>query len=252
MLKISFPKLRLIPLSRSFSSAISHDWVTYIRTATDPKPKSEGLTLFGHNLCPFVERVRLALAEKEVVYNSVELDLTQRPDWYYEMNPSGQVPTIQFANGAVLYESGLILEVIDQIYESSTPSLFPKDPIANAQLKLKIRSLTKFIPLYYGVARMQDDWEQKADTLKSELIKLEAELGDQTFFGGDRLSALDLMIFPHLERTLWMRETHLKSNYELIGGENLQTLRAYYERVRELEHLKRAFAERRAHLSIIA
>lgn len=87
-------KSRFIPTFRAMASVITHDWVHYVRSASDPKPKTTQLTLFGHNLCPFVERVRLCLAEKSVAYDSVELDLSQRPDWYYEMNPSGKVPTL--------------------------------------------------------------------------------------------------------------------------------------------------------------
>lgn len=48
------------------------------------------------------------------------------------MNPLGKVPTVQFANGSVLYESDLILEVIDRIYRENSSSLFPEDPVANA------------------------------------------------------------------------------------------------------------------------
>jgi len=42
--------------------------------------------------CPYCARVRLALAEKELEYETVEVDLSDRPQWLLDLNPpSGRV-----------------------------------------------------------------------------------------------------------------------------------------------------------------
>ena len=54
--------------------------------------------------CPYCARVRLALAEKAVAYETVEIDLGRTgPPGSIELNPPGQVPVLD--DGFVLPES---------------------------------------------------------------------------------------------------------------------------------------------------
>ena len=69
-----------------------------VRNRSDPKPSTvKGKPiLYGHHLCPFVERVRIALKLLNL-YDHVthcQIDLTQRPKWYRHLNPSRKVPTL--------------------------------------------------------------------------------------------------------------------------------------------------------------
>ncbi|WP_254683730.1 glutathione S-transferase N-terminal domain-containing protein [Ruegeria sp. AD91A] len=40
---------------------------------------TENLTLVGHALCPYVQRIAIALAEKGVAYDRVTVDLADKP-----------------------------------------------------------------------------------------------------------------------------------------------------------------------------
>ena len=44
--------------------------------------------------CPYCARVRIVLAEKRLEYETVEIDLSDRPAWVYELNPTGRVPIL--------------------------------------------------------------------------------------------------------------------------------------------------------------
>ena len=59
------------------------------------------LTLYNADRCRFCARVRIMLAEKGIAYETIIVDLDDRPAWIYEKNPLGKVP--------VLEEEGLVL-----------------------------------------------------------------------------------------------------------------------------------------------
>jgi glutathione S-transferase len=78
--------------------------------------------------CPYCARVRIALAEKAIAYETVEIDLRDRPDWVYDLNPSGKVPILD--DGFVLPESAVIMEYLDDRYPQQP--LLPGDAQARA------------------------------------------------------------------------------------------------------------------------
>ena len=127
----------------------------YIRDRKDAKPTPGKVPiLYGHHLCPFVERVRMVVAYHEIPHQPLEMDLTKRPRWYKLLNPSRRVPTWELPDGRVVYESDVLVEMLDDIAVkagSKKPPLFPQDPVARAQLKLKIAKYTAFIGQFYKV-----------------------------------------------------------------------------------------------------
>lgn len=59
------------------------------------------------NLIKFLQRARLVLKAKGIEYDCVNINLKDRPDWFYELNPLGKVPVIEMPDGKVLYESAI-------------------------------------------------------------------------------------------------------------------------------------------------
>ena len=47
------------------------------------------------------------LKAKGIEYDCVNINLKDRPDWFYELNPLGKVPVIEMPDGKVLYESAI-------------------------------------------------------------------------------------------------------------------------------------------------
>jgi glutathione S-transferase len=84
--------------------------------------------------CPFCARVRLALAEKGIDYETVEIDLGNRPDWLYELNPAGKVPVLD--DGFVLPESAVIMEYLDERFPE--PPLLPAGREERARARLAV------------------------------------------------------------------------------------------------------------------
>ena len=86
------------------------------------------MTLYDAARCPYCARVRIALAEKAIEYEAVEIDLRDRPDWIYELNASGKVPVLD--DGFLLPESAVIMEYLDDRYPEQR--LLPDDAQSRA------------------------------------------------------------------------------------------------------------------------
>ena len=86
------------------------------------------MKLYDAARCPFCARVRIALAEKGLDHETVEIDLRNRPDWIYDLNPTGKVPVLD--DGFVLPESAVIMEYLDDRYPEQP--LLPDDPKSRA------------------------------------------------------------------------------------------------------------------------
>jgi glutathione S-transferase len=85
--------------------------------------------------CPNCARVRIALHEKGVAYETVEVDLADRRSWLLELNPpNGRVPVLD--DGFTLPESEVIMGYLEDRYPE--PGLLPADPDGRARARLLV------------------------------------------------------------------------------------------------------------------
>jgi glutathione S-transferase len=117
------------------------------------------ITLYDAPRCPYCARVRIVLAEKDVEYETVEIDLADRPDWIYEKNPLGKVPILE--EGAfILPESEVIMEYLEQRYPE--PALLPSDPAERALVRLVIHRFDVNLgDAYYAFRRKDENGEER-------------------------------------------------------------------------------------------
>jgi len=97
------------------------------------------LKLYHNAMSTCSQKVRFVLAEKELPYESHEIDLIaggQHQDWYVKLNPKHVVPTIDH-DGKILTESSLIIQYLDRISDRSP--LSPSDPYAAYRMGKWIR-----------------------------------------------------------------------------------------------------------------
>ena len=99
------------------------------------------LTLYHNGMSTCSQKVRLALAEKNLDWEGRHLDLrageTHTPE-YLELNPRGVVPTLVH-DGQVVRESNVILEYLDDAFPD--PPLRPDSPIGRARVRLWLKRL---------------------------------------------------------------------------------------------------------------
>jgi len=120
------------------------------RSGERPPPNKLHLRLYGHTLCPFVERVRLVLAHANQTYQDVQINLELRTKWHYHLN-NGMVPILetpkdnpQFGQHYMIYESRIIMEFLDH---KLSLNLYSSDSFKKAE-QLKLMDLLEKLPIY--------------------------------------------------------------------------------------------------------
>ena len=152
------------------------------------------ITLYDADRCPYCARVRIALAEKGVEYETVEVDLDDRPPWIYEKNPLGRVPVLE-EDAFVLPESAVINEYLEERYPE--PALWPADPGDRALGRLLVYRFDELSKPYYALRRGDDG---AADRLNAELAKLNAVVTARPFLSGRDFGLADIAFVPWLLR----------------------------------------------------
>jgi glutathione S-transferase len=120
--------------------------------------------LYDAARCPYCARVRIALAEKGLDFETVEVDLADRPAFIYELNPTGRVPVLD--DGFVLPESSVIMEYLEERYPR--PALLPEDPVARAAARVLVHRFDESLGADYYAFRRGD-----ANDLAGKLESLE-------------------------------------------------------------------------------
>jgi glutathione S-transferase len=111
------------------------------------------LVLYDAARCPYCARARIVLAEKGVEYETVELDLDDRPSWIYEKNATGRVPVLEEGDW-LLPESAVIMEYLEERYPA--PALLAVDAAERALARLWIFRHDDFTRPYYALRRGED------------------------------------------------------------------------------------------------
>jgi glutathione S-transferase len=112
--------------------------------------------------CPYCARVRIALAEKEVDHEVVEVDLGNRPQWLLDLNPPrGRVPVLDG-----LPESEVIMELLEELHPE--PALLPVEPAERARARLLVHRFDENLgDDYYAFRREErNDLPAKLDALE--------------------------------------------------------------------------------------
>jgi glutathione S-transferase len=160
-------------------------------------------TLYTADRCPYAARARIALAEKGIAYDAVEIDLDDRPAWIYEKNELGRVPVYEEDEGLCLPESEVIMEYLEERYPE--PALWPADPAERALARLWLQRFDDRLGNAYYAARRGDGREQ----LEARLADLERALEAQPWLSGREYGLADIGYVPWILRGLERFELEL-------------------------------------------
>ena len=153
------------------------------------------ITLYDAERCPYCARVRIVLAEKGVEHEVVAIDLSDRPAWLYEKNPTGRVPVIEEDGGDPVPESAVIMEFLEERYPE--PSLLPPDPADRAAARLLIFRDDDLTGPYYALRREEDGARERLD---AALGRFDALLGEQPYLSGAEYGLADIALVPWVLR----------------------------------------------------
>ncbi|KAM4702497.1 glutathione S-transferase omega-1-like [Rhinophrynus dorsalis] len=169
-----------------------------------PGPVPEGtIRLYSMRFCPFAQRARLVLAAKGIKHEVININLKNKPDWFFGKSPYGLVPSLETCKSQVIYESPIVCDYLDEAYPGK--KLTPEDPFKKAQEKMWLEGFSKVTGLLFKFLAAKKNNEDtsglKAEILE-KLVKFNEVLAKQNtpFFGGDSVSMVDYMIWPWFER----------------------------------------------------
>jgi glutathione S-transferase len=143
---------------------------------------STKLVLVSHQLCPYVQRAAIVLAEKGVAFERRDVDLSAKPDWFLAISPLGKTPVLQVGEQA-LFESAVICEYLD---ETLLPRLHPSNALRRARHRAWMEFGSNMLNLIAGFYNAADEaaLRAKAAEIHVRLWQLEEVLGDAPWFDG--------------------------------------------------------------------
>jgi glutathione S-transferase len=152
------------------------------------------LTLISHHLCPYVQRAVIALTEKKVPFERIDVDLADKPEWFKSLSPLGKTPVLKDSD-AVIFESAVILEYLE---ETQPFPMHPKGPLQRAEHRSWIEFGSAVLNDIWAFYTAPDEAAFAAHTkaLSAKFEQLEHRLGPGPFFGGGRFSLVDAAFGP--------------------------------------------------------
>jgi glutathione S-transferase len=144
------------------------------------------LKLISHKLCPYVQRAVIALTEKGVGFERIDIDLASKPDWFLAISPLGKTPVLQVGDKAI-FESAVILEYLE---ETQPNPLHPADALMRAEHRAWIEFGSTVLNDIAGFYAAPDEatFKVKTSQLERRLARLEARAAASPWFEGESFS----------------------------------------------------------------
>lgn len=168
--------------------------------------------LYSNGICAYSQRVHLVLNAKKIAYQTIYVDVFNKPDWFTQKSPLGRVPVLELPDktGPII-DSLIIVDYLDDKYPEN--KLYPSDLFRRARDKVLI---FRFNAVQDTVAKImypivsQSNPEtvtvkEVAEELFSYLDIFEQELQKRKskFFGGTKPGMVDYLIWPWCERMMF-------------------------------------------------
>jgi len=155
---------------------------------------SAPLKLVSHNLCPYVQRAVIALTEKGVAFERVDIDLAAKPDWFLKLSPLGKTPVL-LVGEVPIFESAVILEYLE---ETQAAPLHPADPLQRAEHRGWIEYGSAVLNDIAGLYSAPDEaaFTGKVSQLEARFARLEARVVAAPWFDGEQFAVVDAVFAP--------------------------------------------------------
>src|SRR5262249_15256947 len=152
------------------------------------------LKLISHKLCPYVQRAVIALTEKGVLFERIDIDLANKPDWFLKVSPLGKTPVLLVGEHAI-FESAVILEYLE---ETQARPLHPADPLHRAEHRAFIEFGSAVLNDIAGFYAASDEagFKAKAAQLEARFARLETRGSATPRFDREAFSLVDTVFGP--------------------------------------------------------
>jgi glutathione S-transferase len=166
------------------------------------------LTVYDHPLSPYGQKVKIALAEKGIPFETrlpAAIGSGATSGEFQSASPRGEVPAL--VDGEVhIFDSTIILEYVEDRWPE--PALLPGDPLERARVRMLEDVMdTHFEAITWGLSELRNFgrgegpladvmFERGLGQLARWLDWLGGELGNREWFNGAQFGWADLCVVP--------------------------------------------------------
>lgn len=156
------------------------------------------MKLVGSRTSPYVRKVRVILAEKQLPCQFLEESAWTAETTVPRYNPLNKVPALALDDGESIYDSAVIAEYLDGI---SGGTLIPAAPLERARVHrdetlgdgIADAGITVFLERKREASRQDAAWiARQMDKVQSGIAAVAKTLGSKPFLGGSQLNVADI------------------------------------------------------------
>lgn len=163
------------------------------------------LTLISFDTCPYVERSRIVLHEKDREFEEEVIDLGDKPDWFLEISPRGKVPVllVDDRRDQPIFESTVINELVEDL--APEPPMLPHDPLDRAHARAWIEFGDRVVMAAFAKLLFAADEDARRPAraeLTDALARVERALArkEGPYFAGAAFGLIDAVYAPIANR----------------------------------------------------
>ena len=156
------------------------------------------MKLVGSRTSPYVRKVRVILAERNLPYEFIEESAWTAETTVPRYNPLNKVPALVMDDGESIFDSRVITEYLDAI---SGGTLLPKDAAARAKVRrgealgdgIADAGITAFLERKREAARQDPAWiARQLSKVQAGIDAVASHLGQGAHLGGAQMNMADI------------------------------------------------------------
>jgi glutathione S-transferase len=214
-------------------------------------------TVIDIPLSPYAQKVKMALLEKGVPFETRIPDMNAPDPEFRRLSPRLEVPAL-IDGDAALFDSSIIVEYIDERWPE--PRLLPSTPLERARVRtLEEICDTAYDAVTWGVAEVtvfkRAEGEEAASILeraKAQIAglnrRLERDLAGREWFNGERFGFGDVAVYPFVNGAAsvgykpepggrleaWLKVMRKRPSAERLKQDIVSTLGEFMKRPQEI------------------
>ncbi len=157
------------------------------------------MRVVSFKICPFVQRVTALLEAKRIAYELEFISLSDKPRWFLDISPNGQVPLLIADDGSVLFESDAIVEYLEEAFPALQPEISLEEKARNRAWSY-LASKNYLVQCSAQRGPDEEALKERGAKLGKAFDRVETQLGDRPFFGSEEVGMVDIAWLPLLHR----------------------------------------------------
>jgi glutathione S-transferase len=184
------------------------------------------LEIIYFKACPFAQRSLIALGQLELEFTKTLINPMQKPEWMFEVSPSGQVPLLRVDGKDVLFDSSVICEYLN---DTANGELLSVNSLNRAQQRSLVEFAGECQMAFAGLLAAPN--EEKFNQGKAGLLKKFGWLEGQVDENGPLFADADLSMVDIAFAPLFLRLQHLQKVVSIFTPDDLPKISRWSEAV---------------------